>query len=270
MTRKQAQRRKAQKAQRMHLPRIPLARMFGVVAATAIVYLTYHFTTVILDKPISSIMIDGPFQRVTALQIEEAMSPELEAGFLSVNLTKIQQSITELPWIDEANVTRQWPSRIHVSVSEQIPAAAWGERGLMNTRGQLFVTNARHVPAELPRLSGPESHAAEVARRYIFLREHLIPIGLNIRALNMDARGAWQLTLQNGVDVRLGRKNVDSRTDLFFDVVANLVMSRAAEIDFVDMRYSNGFSIGWRSGKKAPTSGVSMEKPKMMAARESN
>ena len=270
MKRKQAKRRKPQKVSRIQMPRVPLARVLGVFAATAIVYMTYHFATALLDKPINSVTIDGPFQRVTALQIEEAMSAELDAGFLSANLARIQKNIVALPWIDMATVTRKWPSRIHVSVTEQVPAAAWGERGLLNTRGQLFVTDARHVPAELPRLSGPEERAADVARRYISLREQLIPIGLNIQSLDLDARGAWKLVLQNGVEVRLGRKSVDSRTDLFFDVVANLVTSRAAEIDFVDMRYSNGFSIGWKSGNGAPTDGALMEKPKMLAARESN
>ncbi len=270
MKRKQANRRKQQKVSRIKWPHIPMARIFGVAAASAFVYMTYHFATVLLDTPINSVTIDGPFQRVTALQIEEAMSDELDAGFLTARLTRIQKEIVALPWIDRATVTREWPSRIHVSVTEQIPAAAWGERGLLNTRGELFVTDARHVPAELPHLSGPEERADDVARRYIFLREHLIPIGLNIRSLNLDARGAWRLVLQNGVEVRLGRKDVDSRTDLFFDVVANLVTSRAAEIDFVDMRYSNGFSIGWKSGEGAPLEDVSMEKPKMLAARESD
>ena len=223
--------------------------------AIAIVVLSYRFSSALLDQPIQSITIDGPFQRVSALQIEEAISHELEAGFLSANLSEIQQQIVSLPWIDQASVGRRWPGKLEISVSEQIPAACWGERGLLNIRGELFVINARHVPAELPRLSGPDGHSSEVAQMYLNIRERLIPLGLDLRSVNLDARGAWQLTLQDGIDIRLGRRNVDERADLFLAVVANMVSSREGDIDFVDMRFNNGFTIGWKknAGPVNPT-----------------
>jgi len=237
------------------MPSIPYARISRLVLAIAIVVLSYRFSSALLDQPIQSITIDGPFQRVSALQIEEAISHELEAGFLSANLSEIQQQIVSLPWIDQASVGRRWPGKLEISVSEQIPAACWGERGLLNIRGELFVINARHVPAELPRLSGPDGHSSEVAQMYLNIRERLIPLGLDLRSVNLDARGAWQLTLQDGIDIRLGRRNVDERADLFLAVVANMVSSREGDIDFVDMRYNNGFTIGWKknAGPVNPT-----------------
>ena len=44
-----------------------------------------------LDRQIRSIEISGPFQRVTALQIEEAISDELVDGFVSADLARIQE-----------------------------------------------------------------------------------------------------------------------------------------------------------------------------------
>ena len=41
---------------------------------------------------------------------------------------------------------------------------------------------------------------------------------------------------------------VDQRTDRFIRVAAQVIAGRAADISHVDMRYSNGFSIGWRAG----------------------
>jgi len=233
------------------MPSIPFARISRVLVAMAVVLLSYRFSAALLDQPIQSITIDGPFQRVSALQIEEAISNELKAGFLSANLTEIQDQIVSLPWIDQASVSRRWPGKLEISVSEQVPAACWGERGLLNIRGELFVTDARHIPAELPRLSGPEGHSSEVAQMYLDVRERLIPIGLNLRSVNLDARGAWQLTLQDGIAIRLGRRNIDERADLFLQVVANIVSNREADIDFIDMRYNNGFTIGWKKGAES-------------------
>lgn len=245
MSRKQARRRKQRKARDWRAVIRPAARVAKLTAALAVVALTYELSARLLDQPIRAITIDGPFQRVSALQIEEAIGAQLGGGFLSANLDRMRDRIVALPWIDQASVARRWPATLEIHVTEQVPAACWGERGLLNTRGELFVTDARHVPAELPRLSGPEGRSAEVAKTYLQLRERLIPIGLDLRRVHMDARGAWEVTLQNGVDVRLGRKGVAGRIELFLDVVADLVSSRDAEIDFVDMRYSNGFTIGW-------------------------
>ena len=258
MTRRQAKRRKQRAVRQWRVPTIPVARITQAVIAVAAVVLSYHFSSVLLDKPIDAITVEGPFQRVSALQIEEAIADELNYGFLSADLNAIRERVVALPWIDQAMVARRWPATLEIAVTEQVPAACWGENGLLNTRGELFVTNARHIPAELPRLSGPEDRSAEVAQRYLKIREQLIPMGLDLRRVHLDARGAWELTLQNGVEIRLGRRDVDERTGLFIDVVANIVASREAEIEFVDMRYSNGFSIGWR-GDASPGNGVERE-----------
>lgn len=250
MAHEQAKRRKSDR--QLKLPRLPWALIASVIGAVVVVTATFRLSVLLLDRPIRSIEINGPFQRVTALQIEEVISDDLNFGFLSADLTKIQDKITALPWIDHANVGRRWPGKIVISVTEQIPAASWGERGLLNTRGELFVSNASHVPAELPRLSGPADQAAVVAQRYLEIREQLIPLGIDVRRLQVDTRGAWNMTLHNGIEIRFGRQHVAQRSRLFLDVVANIISSKEAEIEYVDMRYISGFTIGWKNGSRSP------------------
>jgi cell division protein FtsQ len=86
-----------------------------------------------------------------------------------------------------------------------------------------------------------------------------------LRQVQLDARGAWSLKLSNGIDVRLGRRDVDSRAQLFLDVAANIVSSREGEIDFVDMRYSNGFTIGWKNGNRSPVADPDSDEAGMVA-----
>lgn len=253
MSRKQAKKRKDRKPRDWNKALAPIVLLFKLSIAAAVVGLSYQLGLRLLDQPIRAITVDGPFQRVSALQIEEAINDELHKGFLSASLGDIRERIVALTWVDQARVARRWPATLEIEVTEQVPAACWGERGLLNTRGELFVTELRHVPAELPRLSGPEGRSAEVAQTYLSLRDKLIPMGLDLRRVDMDPRGAWEITLQNGVAIRLGRRDVEERLDLFLDVVANLVSSREAEIDFVDMRYSNGFTIGWANAGNSPT-----------------
>ncbi|MGB5491510.1 MAG: cell division protein FtsQ/DivIB [Woeseiaceae bacterium] len=267
MARKQARRRKPQTVKRFTMPKFRVARIITPLIAIGIVVATYELSLTLLDRPISSIEINGPFQRVSALQIEEAISDQTDAGFVGADLDQIQDRIVALPWIDQARVARRWPSRISITVTEQVPAAVWGERGLLNTRGELFVAEARHPPAELPRLSGPDERSAEVAKRYLQVRDRLIPVGLDLQRVHVDARGSWDMTLQNGIRIRLGRRDVVARTELFLRVVANIITSRAKEIEYVDMRYGNGFTIGWNSGATTPIPEQQQSEREMLAAR---
>ncbi len=267
MARKQARRRKQKSSNRIEMPSIRFSRVLAPLMAVGIVFATYQLSLTMLDREISSIEISGPFQRVSALHIEAAISEEIEAGFVGADIDEIQERIMALPWIDQARVARRWPSRISITVTEQVPAAVWGDSGLLNTRGERFVNKLRHVPAELPRLSGPDASSAEVAMRYLAVRKQLIPLGLDVRRVHLDARGSWEMTLGNGIEVRLGRRAVADRTDLFLDVVADIITGRAGDIEYVDMRYSNGFTIGWKGGLKTPVSDPERAQKEMLAAR---
>ena len=166
---------------------------------------------------------------------------------MSADLDEIQRAVEALPWVDHARIARHWPNSLHVSVTEQTAAARWGEAGLLNTRGQLFVRVATHVPAELPRLSGPEGTETQVAQRYLSAQGRMLEAGMRIAALRLDERGAWEMDLDSGVTVRLGRRDVDERIDRFIRTTVQVISHRQTEINYVDMRYSNGFAIGWRN-----------------------
>ena len=205
-----------------------------------------------LDRPIHVISMDGAFQRVSPGQIEKAVAPFTKAGFMSADLDRIQRAVERVPWVDHARIQRRFPNSLHVTVVEETAAARWGESGLLNTRGELFVRQADHVPTELPRLSGPEGTQSQVAQRYLSAQGRMLEAGMRIAALRLDERGSWEMDLDSGVTVRLGRRDVDERLDRFIHTASQVIAHRLNDITYVDMRYSNGFAIGWR-GSQAPT-----------------
>jgi cell division protein FtsQ len=206
-----------------------------------------------LDRPVRVISMDGSFQRVSPGQIEKAVAPFARVGFMSADLDAVERAVEALPWVDRARVQRRWPNGLHVTVIEQTAAARWGESGLLNTRGELFDRAAAHVPAELPRLSGPDGTELQVAQRYMSAQGRMLEAGMRIAALRLDERGAWEMDLDSGVTVRLGRRDVDERLDRFIRTASQVIAHRMNDITYVDMRYSNGFAIGWRQAQ-APSS----------------
>jgi cell division protein FtsQ len=81
----------------------------------------------------------------------------------------------------------------------------------------------------------------------------MLEAGLRIAAVRLDERGAWELDLDSGVTVRLGRRDVDERIDRFIRTTSQVIAHRMSEISYVDMRYSNGFAIGWRNSQTPAT-----------------
>lgn len=221
-----------------------LASVVGITGAIALVTWT-------LDQPIESVSVSGRFQRVAPTDVERAVKAQVRGtGLVSVDLEGVQRAIEALPWVDTVTVQRAWPHGLQVVVVEQVAAARWRESGLLNTRGELFETEARYVPPELAQLSGPDGKETLVAQRYLATQGRLVEVGMRINALRLDARGAWELDLSNGVTVRLGRRLVDDRFDTFMRTAVKLVAQRPDDISYVDMRYTNGFAIGWKGGRK--------------------
>lgn len=233
---------------RWRLPLPDLRRWGASAASLAAMGAVIALLVWALDQPIETVSASGRFQRVSPVDVERAVKAQVRgAGLVSVDLDAVREAIEALPWVDSATVQRAWPRGLHVTVIEQVAAARWGKNGLLNVRGELFASDARHIPQELPQLSGPEGTERLVAERYLAAQSRLAGSGLRLTALRLDARGAWELDLSNGVTVRLGRKEVDERFERFASSAAKLVAQRAQDIVYVDMRYTNGFAVGWRS-----------------------
>lgn len=220
----------------------PALGVFGLMVGIAVMV---WGLAVSFDRPIGKVEVGGQFQRVTPLQIEAVVAQFRGSGFLSVNLDGLRASLETIPWVDRARVERKWPNAVRVFITEHVAAARWGESGLMNTRGELFLRQARHIPQELPQLVGPPGTEGQVAKLYLESYPRLLGVAMRLSKVELDARGAWQLTLGNGVIVRLGRQDVPARLERFIAVASPVVAARAAEVSYVDLRYSNGFSVGW-------------------------
>ena len=246
--RPQNRRRRARPPSRWSLPVFPWAALGRWVLAAGTLAAVLLAITWALDQPITSVAVAGRFERVAPLDVERAVKESVAGrGLVNVDLARVRAAVRALPWVDTVSVQRNWPRGLAVTIGEQVAAARWGDSGLLNTRGDLFAHDATHILLELPRLSGPDGTQVSVVQRYFAMRDRLQEMGMRITALRLDARGAWELDLDNGVTVRLGRQQLDERFNTFMATAVRIVAQRATDIAYVDMRYANGFAIGWRS-----------------------
>ncbi|MGA7540995.1 MAG: cell division protein FtsQ/DivIB [Steroidobacteraceae bacterium] len=259
---KRARNRMKSRGQSPTRSRIPWGAIGRALTTGAAAFATLCVVFWALDQPIRTVEVTGRFQHVLPGEIEQVVATQVHGeGLLTVRLAAVSRAIQALPWVAAVSVERDWPHALAVQVVEQVAAARWDGDGLLNSEGELFATGVSHFPAgvsrgpsspgggtQLARLSGPQGSEAEVTQRYLAMQRRLSEAGLSMIALRLDARGAWQLELANGITVRLGRAQVDERFDKFMSAALGIIERRAGDISYVDMRYTNGFAIGWKSG----------------------
>ena len=211
----------------------------------------YQLLTNILNQPVTSISIEGSFQQVKSNQIEGVISEHLDKGFLNINIADIKKDILKIRWIDKVSIGKRWPGKLEINVFEHTPVARWGERGLLNDKGILFIEieNINHIP-DLVYLFGPEGTSMEVAERYFYLRDHLIPLGMNVKRVFVSPRGAWEIKLYNGININFGREGLDDKVNIFIDIARNIISQQSDDIESIDMRYDSGFTILWKKPSK--------------------
>src|SRR6185503_18199752 len=118
----------------------------------------------------------------------------------------------KLTWVRRADVRRQWPARLEVAIEEHVALARWGGNALVNTHGEVF---AGRQAGELPLFAGPDGTAREITIQYRYFTRSLEAIGAAPVQVRVSPRRAWQLKLDNGMTLELGREQVEERLTRF-------------------------------------------------------
>jgi cell division protein FtsQ len=200
--------------------------------------------------PIREVAVASELREVRRIDIERALSGNLSGNFFSVNLEAIRQSLEQLPWVRRAEVRRQWPTGLRVTIEEHAPVAFWGARSgrLVNSYGEIFMGGVGAPPPEtLPVFTGPAGFVREMLGYYRLAVDLLGPIGRAPRALDVSPRLALQLRLDDGTTVRLGRRQdgapVRERLRRFVEFYPSILTAAGKRPEIVDMRYPNGFAL---------------------------
>lgn len=197
--------------------------------------------------PLRTVKVEGRLTRVSDAQIVAAVLPHARRGFFAVRLEDARAAVAALPWVEHAEVRKQWPDKLVVTIEEHRPFAWWGADRLLSERGRIFPATGVTVPAGLPRFDGPESRIADMVRVYNESRAAFAATGLDVRTLRLDERGSWSLLLSDGAELLVGRDDAKLRLQRFARLLPRLQASSGETLGRADLRYTNGFALTWRT-----------------------
>ncbi|HYC47932.1 MAG TPA: cell division protein FtsQ/DivIB [Burkholderiales bacterium] len=220
-----------------------LNRISTALFTVAFLLFVYALTWIVVRQPVFALRhveITGDAQHVTSSQVETIVQKELKGTFFTLNLPRLRAAFEKLPWVREVRLRRHWPDRLEVSVVEHVPLARWGGTALVNTEGEVF--HAAH-DGKLPVFVGPEGTSKEMAIQYEHFKRSLASIGAKPVLVQVSARRAWQVRLENGPMLQLGREDVEARLARYIEYHERTVGALKRRVDYIDLRYANGFAV---------------------------
>lgn len=212
--------------------------LWGAVQLSARVY-------PLLDRPLSRVVVTTKLKYLPGDQVESALSSLLGTHFFSLDLDQMRDNLLALPWVAEASVSRRWPDQLVVGVTEQQPLARWGEYGLLNLDGELFVPASLKGFEQLPQLIGPSGSEPVVMEQFHELGYLLRPLGLAITQLHLSNRNTWSLQL-GSVQVEVGGGDIETRLKRFVWLYQQQLKGCWNNVERVDLRYDNGVAVRHR------------------------
>jgi cell division protein FtsQ len=234
--------------------RQPLSREWGrifnrlllVAAVMGFVYGVDRLGSQLESIPVDRVVFAGDFRHVSREILVDRVTSHLAVGYIGLDLEGIQSELEQEPWVYRAIVERVWPRALKITIVEETPIAVWGNGGLLNHRGKIFLpAKGLHRDASLPLLAGPGGGAIEIMRQYRLMSELLGDESLVLQRLQMNDRGAWTATLKGGVVLVLGRQEPLEKLRRFMWVYRQQLAADFEQVKRVDTRYINGLAVSW-------------------------
>lgn len=213
-----------------------LLTLAALLAVAGALYFVAHLPLFALRE----IRVTGRLTHVRYEHVQTVVKRELTGNFLTLDLTAARAAFEKLPWVRKVSLRRHWPGRLEVTMEEHVPLARWGALALVNTHGEVFEAA---YEGGLPLFVGPVEAAKEITIQYEYFRRSLATIGKAPAQVQLSPRRAWQIRLETGPTLELGREQVEARLSRFVAAYGRTLRQLEQRIDHVDLRYANGFAV---------------------------
>jgi len=170
-----------------------------------------------------------------------------------VNISAVRMKLLSHPWIAEAEVMREMPSKIKIRITEHTPLAIldMGRKFIMNTEGEIFKEWRTQDPANLPVVTGlgykdlnsygkPSNiqHAAVMDALNFGDKAKRSIRGMNIRRIHVDREIGLTLYAFDGIrSVELGYHDYAGKYEQLEKIIGYLKKkSWLVNVDSIDIK----------------------------------
>ena len=203
------------------------------------------------------------------------------SNFFTLNLEEMRQIMLSMPWVKDVKISRVWNGKLIIDITEYSPFAHWGEnqnisnnfadneqqqkQTLIDKNGNSFTIPSDYsvMPKNIPYFYAPDGTEKQLIEYYLKFCEILKPLNLRPIQIYLSPRLSWELRLDNGWLIKLGRdkdnaKSTDKinlteqRLQRFvnnFDNISKKIKNMGLsnnDFESIDLRYKLGMTIDFK------------------------
>jgi cell division protein FtsQ len=207
--------------------------------------LAYFFVADVQRFPINTVKITASYQHITRKQLESVLANYRNASFFTLPVSQLYAELSAFDWTKQVRVDRVWPDTLKITLVEKIPVAIWNN-AMITADGEVFNENRVSTEKSLPYLSGPTNQQKIVLQVYQKISKILATYSLQVASLAWSDNQAWELTLGNGLRLRLGKRELETRITRFCKAYPAVFAEQSEQLVSVDLRYPRGMAVQWK------------------------
>ena len=203
--------------------------------------------------PLKRVVIREPLHYGDMHEVSEIIRNHQQRDLMHMDIAVLAEEMQQLDWIAKASVYKRWPDTVEMDLVERVPVVRWGEKAFLDADGAAFTIPDNDKLRHLFTVHGPDGYEKQVLGYYQLIAPWLSKQRIAIQELYLDQRLVWHARLENGLDVILGRDQLNERLKKLIVVNDKVIEPYARYIDGIDLRYHDGFSVRWKAGVKPVT-----------------
>ncbi|MEE9310006.1 MAG: cell division protein FtsQ/DivIB [Cocleimonas sp.] len=241
---------------RFSLPWKTIALTVLVIAPIAVAIGTYQWIQNPQNLTITSVEVKGDLNILDKSQLQPVIEPFTKTNLYLLDEKALETAIENNPWVHSASMTKIWPDKLIVKIHEQRPVAFWGDKEMLAENGEIIKANLPKEKGNLPLLYSPNDKGRNMATGFLKIRKWMKDFPLKMVEFKEDARGSWQIKLQNDMVLKIGREHQEKRLRRFMVGYDHSLKQVINDVKAVDLRYTNGFAVKWKKGRSGKSRNV--------------
>lgn len=168
-------------------------------------------------------------------------------SFFKANLQVIRDDVTDFSWVDEVSVKRDWRRGIVIKAIPRQAVARFGSERLVDAEGKVFVPANESSLTVKPytTLQGDSDQAATIMLQLQHVNTLFQPLNMQVEDMILTSRQTWLIKFNTGMRVVVDGENTAQKIMNVSNVLQSQLADKVSDIQVIDARYKNGFSITW-------------------------
>ncbi len=230
-----------------HLGKVSLAAFYGLVSLHGTVVgghgpVVMQTVTASAGFAVEDVRVSGN-QHTSEIDILQLLGLDGSTSLLGLDIAAARQALSELPWVESAEVRKVYPSTVEVVLRERQAYGIWqhgNDLSLIERSGSVIAPLRDNKFASLPLFVGRDAETAAAAIDEEF--SQWPAIASRVKAFVRVGGRRWDVHLENGIVVRLPEENVPGALALLnrFDAEQQ-VLSR--DVAVVDLRLPDRVAV---------------------------